>query len=102
LQPTRIVKRKGIEYAIDLVVMDGFLTKKTIAKVRLILESGSRQREMVDTNYAIAARHYSYAVLHKQLNSILINIFGTPVPRHMQKVVRFLTQKIKDDSGPVR
>jgi glycosyltransferase involved in cell wall biosynthesis len=81
----------------DLVVMDGFLTKKTIAKVRQILESVTRREKMVNTNYEIAMRHYSYAVLQKQLNSMMINFFGTQVPQHLKKVVRYLTQRIKED-----
>jgi glycosyltransferase involved in cell wall biosynthesis len=81
----------------DLVVMDGFLTKKTIAKVRKILESVTRREKMVNTNYEIATRHYSYAVLQKQLNSMMIKFFGTQVPQHLKKVVRYLTQRIKED-----
>ncbi len=82
----------------DLVVMDGFLTKKTIGNVRQVLESDTRREKMVNTNYKIAMRHYSYAVLHKQLNSMMINFFGTQIPRHLKKVMRYLTERIKEDS----
>lgn len=68
----RDIEPKGF----DLVVMDGFLTKKTIRKVREVLESPERRETMVTTNYAIAGRYYSYAVIHRWLNTLLTNFFG--------------------------
>ena len=41
----------------DAVVMDGYLSKETVRFVRDILASPERRMQMVDTNYAIAARH---------------------------------------------
>jgi len=84
--------------AFDLVVMDGFLNKKTIAKMRQILESVTHCGKRVNANYEIAMRHYSYAVLQKQLNSMMINILGTQVPQHLKRVVRYLTQRIREDT----
>jgi glycosyltransferase involved in cell wall biosynthesis len=60
----------------DLVVMDGFLTKKIVNKVREVLESPERREKMVTTNYEIATRYYSYAVLRRWLNTLLVNFFG--------------------------
>lgn len=60
----------------DLAVMDGYLSKKTVAHVVEILESSERRREMVENNYAIAGRHYSYSVLCEQLNAALKALFG--------------------------
>jgi glycosyltransferase involved in cell wall biosynthesis len=68
----RDIEPKGF----DLVVMDGFLTKKKIRKVREILESPERREKMVTTNYAIAVRHYSFAVMLRWLNTLLTNFFG--------------------------
>jgi glycosyltransferase involved in cell wall biosynthesis len=62
--------------AFDLVVMDGFLTKKVVQAVREILENPKRLKQMVDHNYEVATRHYSYAVLRKRLNFLLGNFFG--------------------------
>jgi glycosyltransferase involved in cell wall biosynthesis len=61
----------------DLVAMDGFLTEKTIQKVREVLKSKDRGTRMVRTNYEVASRHYSYAVLRRWLRILLINFFGT-------------------------
>ena len=63
----------------DLVVMDGFLTKKTVRRVRELLESPQRSEKMVTTNYEIATRYYSYAVLRRWLNTLLVNFFGVDV-----------------------
>ncbi len=60
----------------DLIAMDGYLTGKTVLKVKEILESSERRAKMVNTNYEVASRHYSYAVLHRCLNILLANFFG--------------------------
>ena len=60
----------------DLVVMDGFLTKSNIADVKHILESPERRARMVDHNYAVAVKYYSYALLRRWLGTLLINFFG--------------------------
>jgi len=62
--------------AFDLVVMDGFLTKKVVQAVREIIENPKRLKQMVDHNYEVATRHYSYAVLRKRLNFLMGNFFG--------------------------
>ncbi len=60
----------------DLVVMDGFLTKRNIADVKHILESAERRAQMVEHNYAVASRYYSYALLRRWLVTLMINFFG--------------------------
>ncbi|MFC1488374.1 glycosyltransferase [Thermodesulfobacteriota bacterium] len=62
----------------DLAVMDGYLSKKTVKTVIEILESPERREKMVNSNYEIAARHYSYSILRKQLNTILNSLAGQP------------------------
>ena len=68
----RDIEPKGF----DLVVMDGFLTPKTVARVRSILESSQQRQQMVEHNYRIAAKYYSFAVLRRMLNSLFTNFFG--------------------------
>jgi len=86
----------------DLAVMDGFLTRKTIQKVREILESPGKREKLVNKNYEIAARHYSYSVLKKRLNSIMMNFFGEYIPQHMQKVVSYFTKRLISDGSSIR
>lgn len=60
----------------DLIVMDGLLTSKNVQQARDVLESPARRQAMVDHNYAIASRHYSYTVLENKLNYLLMKFFG--------------------------
>lgn len=69
----RDIEPKGF----DLIVMDGFLTKKEVKKVREILENQESRQKMVDHNYEIAKRHYSYEFLRRRLDFLLTNFFGT-------------------------
>ena len=67
----RDIEPKGF----DLVVMDGFLSKKSVSRVKEILTSPRLKKIMVDTNYGVASRYYSYAVLRNQLNAVLDGFF---------------------------
>jgi glycosyltransferase involved in cell wall biosynthesis len=60
----------------DLIAMDGYLTRKTVQKVRDVLKSPERREKMVNTNYEIAGRYYSFAMLRRWLNTLLANFFG--------------------------
>lgn len=60
-----------------LVVMDGFITKKNVEEVRKILYDREYCKDMVEHNYNVALRHFSYSVLKKRLQSILVYSFGT-------------------------
>jgi len=40
------------------------------------LESPERKEKMIHTNYEIAKRHYSFEMLRRWLNTLLINFFG--------------------------
>ncbi|MGD8209344.1 MAG: glycosyltransferase family 4 protein [Desulfobacterales bacterium] len=61
----------------DLIVMDGFLTHKTVGKIREVLESPQRREKMVTTNFEIARKYYSFDRLRRWLNSLLTNFFGS-------------------------
>jgi len=63
----------------DLTVMDGFLSKKTVQSVIEILKSPERRAKMVDYNYKVATRHFSYSVLRTRLNAILTYFFGDSI-----------------------
>lgn len=68
----RDIEPKGF----DLIVMDGFLTQKTVWKVKEVLSSLRRKERMVDHNYQVDHRYYSYSVLRRWLNILLCNFFG--------------------------
>ena len=60
----------------DLAAMDGFLTGETVQQVRELLTSPQRRRKMVDHNYTVAARHFSYDVLRRSLDVLLAGLLG--------------------------
>jgi glycosyltransferase involved in cell wall biosynthesis len=60
----------------DLVKMDGEVTAKTVQEVRTILDSPEKTAEMVNRNYEIAKKHYSYDVLRCLLNPIMDQLLG--------------------------
>ncbi len=60
----------------DFVVMDGYLTEKVVEEVREILQNPDRCQRMVDHNYDVALRHFSYSVLRKRLGYLISNFFG--------------------------
>jgi hypothetical protein len=59
--------------------MDGYLSQKTVQDAVEILKSSQRTRRMVDNNYQIAARHYSYAILRSQLAATIRMFYGDAV-----------------------
>jgi len=67
----RDIEPKGFKF----VVMDRFLTSKIVQRVRDILESPERKKEMVDLNYNIASRHYSFIELQKYLSGLMDSFF---------------------------
>jgi len=60
----------------DLIVMDGFLSRKTVESVKQILESSVRCEIMVNQNYEISLQHYSYSNLRNQLGNIMKQFFN--------------------------
>jgi len=61
------IEPKGFE----LIVMDGFLTKNTVHKTKEVIESPELKEKMVNKNYDVASRHYSYSVLKNHLNTMM-------------------------------
>lgn len=59
----------------DLISMNGFLSRKIVQRVVDILESMDRREKMVNYNYKVAARHYSYSVLQTRLNAVMSYFF---------------------------
>jgi glycosyltransferase involved in cell wall biosynthesis len=68
----RDIEPKGF----NLVVMDGFITSDIVRKVKAIIESTETRQRMVNRNYDIASRYYSYARLRESLSALIINFFG--------------------------
>jgi glycosyltransferase involved in cell wall biosynthesis len=78
----RDIEPKGF----DLVVMDGFLSKKSVQKVKEIIESRERRERMVNNNYEVARQYYSYSVLQNRLIAIVNDFFGQPQQQPSKKL----------------
>ncbi|SMC27160.1 Glycosyltransferase involved in cell wall bisynthesis [Desulfacinum hydrothermale DSM 13146] len=63
----------------DVVVMDGYVSDRVVEEVREVLESPERRERMVNHNYEVAKRHYSYSVLRKRLAFLISNFFGIEI-----------------------
>jgi hypothetical protein len=55
--------------------MDGALTEEVVKKIQNIVNDKGRRKKMVDKNYRLALKHYSYSSLRRQLALILPNLF---------------------------
>ena len=53
------------------MTLDGYLTPEVIASARRILRGGDERYADPERNFAIARRHFSYAVLRQSLRSLL-------------------------------
>ncbi|MDD2706661.1 MAG: glycosyltransferase family 4 protein [Verrucomicrobiae bacterium] len=55
-------------------VMDGYLTDEVVDEVRRVLEDSGHRQKMVDHNYRLARKYFSYAELRRCLRTLIINI----------------------------
>jgi glycosyltransferase involved in cell wall biosynthesis len=55
----------------NVIRMDGYVTEETVQHTRRVLDDPSLCREMVERNYAIARKCYSYKVLERKLGGLI-------------------------------
>ena len=60
----------------DVVAIDGFLTNRAVDQVRKVLLDKDRREQMVERNYQIGKKHFSYQVLKRNLRSIFTSFYG--------------------------
>jgi hypothetical protein len=68
----RDIEPKGFNF----VVMNRFITPEIVQQVKGILESPEKNRKIVNLNYNIASRHYSFIDLQEYLSSLIAAFFG--------------------------
>lgn len=66
------IKPKGF----DVIEMDDFISDKTIEETRYVLDHPKRIEEMVNTNYALGLKYFSYSILNEKLWHIVTSIYG--------------------------
>ena len=66
------IKPKGFQ----AIEFNGFITDACVEEARRVLEDGVWVREMVETNYHIARRHYSFSILKHHFQALITELFG--------------------------
>ena len=66
-------------YAFDIkpkgfaaVEIDGYVTDEAVQKTRAILQDARLREDIVETNYALGKKFYSYQVLHDKLMNLMV------------------------------
>ncbi len=62
-----------------VVWFDGFISQATLDQARRLLDDPAESEAWARRNYALAARHFSFTVLRRQLEDLLLDCFGAEV-----------------------
>ena len=57
-------------------IIEGFLTREIVEEVRRIISDADYRRAMVEHNFKVASRYFSYAVLRRSLRTLITHIRG--------------------------
>jgi len=78
-----IVVNNHLVYAIDIkpkgfkiIELDDYVDSKAVELTKKVLEAPSLAQGMVEHNYQLGKRYYSYSVLQQKLNGLLSSLFG--------------------------
>ncbi len=66
------IKRKGFR----VVEFEDYITESTVRQARAVLANRELQREMVEANYVLGRRYYSYRTLDRRLQTLIADLFG--------------------------
>ena len=61
------IKPKGFQ----VVEIDGYVSEEAVAETRRVLDDHKRCSKMVNHNYEVASRYFSYKTLHQKLRSLI-------------------------------
>lgn len=67
---TKDIKPKGF----SAIEINGYVTQASVEKTRKVLKDPELRKSMVDQNYDVAKRFFSYAILKRRLKSYMIEI----------------------------
>ena len=56
--------------------MNGFLTRNVLAQVRQVIADESYRQEVVDHNFELGKKFFSYSVLRRKLRSLVTAFSG--------------------------
>lgn len=60
----------------DVLVLDGFVTERIISQIKKLLSSEKRKTAMVDKNYELARKYFSYEILEHKLMHLIHTLVG--------------------------
>jgi mannosylglucosylglycerate synthase len=63
------IKPKGF----DTIEIDGFVTEEAVKLTREVLADPQQCKNMVDRNYKLATKYYSYTVLQQKLSALILD-----------------------------
>jgi glycosyltransferase involved in cell wall biosynthesis len=66
------IKPRGFQ----VVEFDGYIRTSTVEAARRLVEQPDLAADWAATNYELARRHFSYAVLERRLDALLHECFG--------------------------
>jgi mannosylglucosylglycerate synthase len=79
----RILVNNYSTYEVDIrprgfraVWFDGFISEATLALARRLLDDPEESARWADRNYMLATRHFSFGVLRRHLEDLLVDCFG--------------------------
>jgi hypothetical protein len=61
--------------------MDGFLTESAVSQVAELLRDPEKRKDMVEKNFEIARKYFSFQLLRKELANMLSSFFGIAPPK---------------------
>ncbi len=59
-----------------VIAMNGFITRKVVEQVRRVINDPKYREEMVNHNYELGKKFFSYSVLRRKLRSLITNFTG--------------------------
>lgn len=59
-----------------VITMNGYMTRDVVHKVRAVIEDQEFRDQMVEHNYELGKRFFSYAVLRRKLRALVTNVTG--------------------------
>jgi mannosylglucosylglycerate synthase len=66
------IQPKGFQF----ITFTDYIDENSVTRAREILEKPQLAKDMVDLNYELGRRHFSYSILENHLHTLLLDILG--------------------------
>ncbi len=60
----------------DVISMDGYMTKEVVDRVRRVIDDPNYREAMVEKNFSLSRKFFSYGVLRRKLRALITNVTG--------------------------